>query len=220
MRRDIRWGRMLDESECPLPDTHGQYRFNYRHPHIPAGVESRWIVQAFQRDFTVNGPSMLRILGTTLAGWKRYKNHPDPRIRRRFAWEIQGMATTYSAVAGAARRYFRGNPALHDKMSRLLEAINGEFGLISRLFAAIGGPYVLWKIRQEEKRLGRGWTYEPPTFYEVNDAVRPADAPGALPCRYVTPQTTVPSTPDLHRAGFPTRRGGRGSRRRETKKVK
>lgn len=146
-------GRMLDESECPLPDTHGQYRFNYRHPHIPAGMESRWIVQAFERDFEVNGPSMLRILDTTLAGWKRYKNHPDPRIRRRFAWEIQGMATTYSAVAGAAKRYFRAKPALHDKMSRLLEAMNGEFGWTSRLFAAIGGPYVLWKIRQEEKRL-------------------------------------------------------------------
>lgn len=41
-------GRMLDESECPLPDTHGQYRFNYRHAHIPAGLESRLIVQAFE----------------------------------------------------------------------------------------------------------------------------------------------------------------------------
>ena len=33
-------GRMLDEAECPVADTHGQYRFNYRHPHIPAGLES------------------------------------------------------------------------------------------------------------------------------------------------------------------------------------
>ena len=87
-------GRMLDEVECPLADTHGQFRFNYRHPHIPAGLESELIVRAFQRDFAVNGPSMLRVLRTTLAGWKRYKNHPDPRIRRRFAWEVQGMATT------------------------------------------------------------------------------------------------------------------------------
>ena len=100
-------GRMLDESECPLADTHGQFRFNYRHPHIPSGLESELIVRAFQRDFSVNGPSMVRILRTTLAGWKRYKNHPDPRIRRRFAWEVEGMATTYSAVVGAVKRYYR-----------------------------------------------------------------------------------------------------------------
>ena len=185
-------GRMLDESECPLPDTHGQYRFNYRHPHIPAGRESRLIVQAFERDFTVNGPSMLRVLRTTLAGWQRYKSHADPRIRRRFAWEVEGMATTYSAVVGAAKRYFRGNPLLSANMSRLLEAMNREFGWTSRLFAAVGGPCVLWKIRQEERRLARGWTYEPPTFYDVNDAVQPGECPSAARCRSVTPRVVSP----------------------------
>ena len=179
---------MLDEADCPLADTHGQFRFNYRHPHIPSGLESDLILQAFQRDFSVNGPSMLRVLHTTLAGWRRYKNHPDQRIRRRFAWEVEGMATTYSAVVGAMRRYYRKNPALHAKMSRLLGEMNREFGWTSRLFAAIGGPYVLWKIRQEERRLARGWTYEPPTFYDVNEAVNPGDCPSASRCCYVTPQ--------------------------------
>jgi len=185
-------GRMLDESECPLPDTHGQYRFNYRHPHIPAGLESDLIVRAFQRDFSVNGPSVLRVLRTTLAGWRRYKNHPDRRIRRRFVWEVEGMATTYSAVVEAAERYFRKNPALYAKMSRLLEEMNREFGWTSRLFAAIGGPYVLWKIRQEERRLAQGWTYEPPTFYDVNGAVEPGEYPSAARCRSVTPRVVSP----------------------------
>ncbi len=201
-------GRIVDESECPLPDTHGQDRFNYRHPHIPPGLESQLLVQAFKRDFQVNGPSMLRILRTTLAGWKRYKNHPDPRIRRRFAWEIEGMATTFSAVAAAAERYFRGDPALHASMAELLREINAEFGWVSRLFAAIGGWYVLWKIRQEERRLARGWTYEPPTFYEINDAVRPVDAPGATLCRYVTPEPVIPFE-------VPTRRSPQFGRRCE-----
>ena len=166
-------GRMLDEAECPLADTHGQFQFNYRHSHIPRGMETELIVRAFQHDFSVNGPSMLRVLHTTLAGWQRYKNHPDQRIRRRFAWEVEGMATIYSAVVGAAKRYYRKNPALCAKMARLLEEMNHEFGWTSRLFAAIGGPYVLWKIRQEERRLAQGWTCEPPTFYDVNDAVKP-----------------------------------------------
>lgn len=185
-------GRMLSEPECPLPDTHGQFRFNYRHPHIPPGVESELIVRAFERDFAVNGPSMVRILRTTMAGWKRHKNHPDPRIRRRFAWEVEGMATAYSAVVAAAKWRYRKDPALFAKMSALLQEIHREFGWTSRIFAAIGGPYVLWKIRQEERRLARGWTYEPPTFYEVNDAVELGACPGASRCRGVTPQIGPP----------------------------
>jgi radical SAM superfamily enzyme YgiQ (UPF0313 family) len=181
-------GRILDEAECPLADTHGQFRFNFRHPYIPSGLESELIVQAFRRDFSVNGPSMVRILRTTLAGWQRYKNHPDRRIRRRFAWEVGGMASTYSAVVGAAKRYYRKNPALYAKISTLLKEMNREFGWSSRLFAAIGGPYVLWKIRQEERRLAQGWTYEPPTFYDVNDAVELKHFPSASRCCYVTPQ--------------------------------
>ncbi len=181
-------GRMWDESACPLPDTHGQFRFNYRHPHIPAGLESELIVRAFERDFAVNGPSMMRVLRTTLTGWKRYRNHADQRIRQRLDWEIKGMATTYSAVLAAVKRYYRGNPALHANISALLAEVQREFGWTSRLFAAVGGPYVLRKIRQEERRLARGWTYEPPTFYDVNEAVAPADRGPAALCRYVTPR--------------------------------
>jgi hypothetical protein len=185
-------GRMLDEAQCPLADTHGQYRFNYWHQHIPAGMECKLIIQAFQRDFEVNGPSMLRILWTTLAGWKQYKNHPNQRIRRRFAREAKGMATTYSAVVGAAQLYFRNNPTLYNKMSYLLKEMNREFGWISRLFALLGGPYILWKIRQEERRLANGWTYEPPTFYEVNDAVEHSGYFSASRCSYVTPKVVSP----------------------------
>jgi len=185
-------GRMLEETECPPADTHGQFRFNYRHAHIPPGMESELIVRAFQRDFAANGPSMVRMLRTILTGWKRYKNHPEERIRRRFAFEVRGMATTYSAVVAAVRRYYRKDPALFTEMSRLLTEMYREFGWPSRLCAAIGGPYVLWRIRQEERRLAQGWTYEPPMFYDVNDAVNAEECPGASRCRYVTPQVVCP----------------------------
>ncbi|UCG32122.1 MAG: cobalamin-dependent protein [Phycisphaerales bacterium] len=181
-------GRMLDEVECPTADTHGQFRFNYRHPHIPTGRESEMLLQAFRRDFEVNGPSMLRVLRTTLAGWRRYKNHPDRRIRRRFELEVEGMATTFSAAVAGTRSYYRSNPGMHARMTRLLKDMNREFGWRSRLSALLGGPYVLWKIRQEERRLADGWTYEPPTFYEVNDSVNPRECPSAARCLYVTPR--------------------------------
>jgi len=184
-------GRMRDEHECPTPDTHGQLAFNYRHPHITGGQETEFLVRAFQRDFEVNGPSMLRIARTTLAGWKRYKNHPDPRIRRRFRWEIEGMATTYAAAVAASKRYYRHDPVMRAKVSDLLADLFAEFGWKARLWAAVGGPYVHCQIRREARRLARGWTYEPPTFYEHNEAAwdlsRDSPKAGCL-CRYVTPR--------------------------------
>jgi len=183
-------GRMKDESEYHPADIHGQLIFNYRHPHIRDGQEAEMILRAFQRDFEVNGPSIARIVRTSLAGWKRYKNHANPRIRRRFTWESQGLATTFSAVLWALKRYYRKDPAIREKMDRILQDLIGEFGWTSRLAAAFAGPYVSWKIRREEKRLAKGWTYEPPTFYERNDFVEPAtdDLPQAEPCSYVTPR--------------------------------
>lgn len=193
-------GLLLDEAQCPIPDTHGQFRFNYRHPHIPAGLESELIVRAFQRDFEVNGPSILRVLRTTLAGWKRYQKHPNPRIRRRFAAEVEGMVSAFSAAAGAATRYYRDDPALYAKITSLLREMKSEFGIKSRLFAALGGPFILRKILSEEARLGRGWTYEPPTFYEINDAARLEDFPGATRCSYVIPHVLSRQTAQEDRA--------------------
>ena len=187
-------GLLLDEAQCPIPDTHGQLRFNYRHPHIPAGLESELIVRAFQRDFEVNGPSILRVLRTTLAGWKRHQNHPNPRIRRRFAAEVESMASAFAAVAGAAVRYYQDNPALCAKMKSLLRDVQSEFGWKSRIYAALGGPYLYRKIRGEETRLGRGWSYEPPAFYETNDAANPEDFPGASRCFHVVPKAVSGQT--------------------------
>jgi radical SAM superfamily enzyme YgiQ (UPF0313 family) len=185
-------GLILDETQCSLPDSHGQYRFNYRHSHIPSGMETELLLIAFRRDFEINGPSLLRVLRTTLAGWRRYKNHPNPRIQRRFQLEICGVVPTFSAVAGAAERYYRCNPALRNKFKALLKEIKTEFGWSSGLIASLGGRYLLGKIRREENRLARGWTYEPPTFYEVNDAVAPEDSSGISRCSYITPRIKSP----------------------------
>jgi len=188
-------GRMKDERECPTPDTHGQFAFNYRHPHITGGQETEFLLRAFQRDFKVNGPSMLRVVRTMLAGWKRYKHHPDPRIRRRFQWEIEGMATTYAAVVAGSKRYYRHHPVMRANVSRLLDDLVGEFGWKARLWAAVGGPYVHRKIRREERRLARGWTYEPPTFYEHNEAAWALSrrfCQSATLCRYVIARVVPP----------------------------
>jgi len=187
-------GLMKDESETPMADCHGQSFFNYRHPHIRDGQETEFLLRAFDRDFEVNGPSLVRVARTTLAGWKRYKNHPDPRVVRRFAWEALELGTTFSALVGACKRYYRKDPAMRSEMSALLKDLYREFGWKARFFGIVGGLYLLRKIRQEEKRLAAGWTYEPPTFYESNAGFAGPDGPapsGAAACRFVTPKSAV-----------------------------
>ncbi|MBL7043347.1 MAG: cobalamin-dependent protein [Pirellulaceae bacterium] len=187
-------GLIKDPDEYLDCDIHGQYVFNYRHPHIKNGQESEFIQRAFLRDFEVNGPSVARVFQTTLAGWKRYKNHPNARIRRRFAWEAKDLATGYSAATAAAKLYYRDNPTIHAKLASLLRELNREFGWKSRLMSLLGGRYVLRQIRREEKRLAAGWTYEPPTFYDRNvDSVKPAQTgdPKNVPC----PPSSLPTVP-------------------------
>ena len=84
-------GLIRPDSECDPADVHGQSVFNYRHPSLPAGSEAELMVRAFTRDFEENGPSVVRIAETTLAGWRRYRSHPDARVRDRFAWEARPL---------------------------------------------------------------------------------------------------------------------------------
>ena len=153
-------------------------------------------MRAFNRDFEVNGPSTMRIVRTTLAGWRRYKNHPDLRIRRRFAWEARELSTTFSAVMGAVHLYYRQQPEIRAAAAAILRDLYAEYGLKSRAMAAVGGRYILRKIHQEEKRLAAGWTYEPPTFYETNFAPaagNPAVRTRSIACRVVAaPHVALP----------------------------
>ncbi len=186
-------GLMKDESQFREADIHGQLIFNYKHANIPEGMEGELMIRAFDRDFQRNGPSVARIVRTTLAGWKRYKNHPDKRIVRRYACETRELATTFSALVAAAKIYYRKNSAMRAKMAAILKELHAEYGWKSRLISALAGPYVYWKLRREQKRLSTDWTYEPPTFHERNAAR--TDAPGINLCRYAEPTTTAREIP-------------------------
>lgn len=178
-------GAMRDENEYSPCDIHGQSILNYRHPSISDEQTAEFMLQAFNRDFQVNGPSTARIARTTLAGWLRHKNHPDPRVRNRYVWEARGLATTFSMIVGAARLYFRKNSLLRNEMTDLLRRLRAEFGWKSRLFSAIGGRLAYWQALKEEERLANGFSYEPPTFCERNDWVE--DRPELPLCRVATP---------------------------------
>ena len=166
-------GTLLTADECPDCDTHGQHKFNFRHPFIRDGQETEYLLEAFRRDFEVNGPSFVRVVRTTLAGWKRYKNHPDLRIRKRYVWEAHSLSVAYPGALWAARHWFRDKPTLAAKIDAILSDIYREFGLKSRLVAPIAGRYIRFMLGREARRLDRGWTYEPPCFSETNHLGEP-----------------------------------------------
>ena len=158
-------GRMLDGID--LADIHGQHKFNFEHAAISRDQSKAFLDAAFLRDFERNGPSLYRICRTTLAGWKRYKNHPDARVRARFEWEVRSLKSAYSGLLWAMEhRLRRTNQAVSSQVRLLRQELGREFGLASRVAARMLGPFLLWTSAREEKRLASGKTYEPETIIE------------------------------------------------------
>jgi radical SAM superfamily enzyme YgiQ (UPF0313 family) len=176
-------GSLLNEAAFSPADAHGQYRFNYRHRYIRDGREERFLLDAFRRDFEVNGPSLARLIRTLLTGWQQYKHHPDGRIRARFAREAQPLRCSYAAAVWAMRRYYRKDVSMYVKMDRLFKDMCREFGWKTCLSAPLLGRLAYVKLVKEEKRLAAGWKYEPITFYEKNAAASALDGCGMAASR-------------------------------------
>ena len=158
-------GRMLEDVD--LADIHGQHQFNFQHAAISREDSKRFLDGAFRRDFERNGPSIYRICRTTLEGWLRYKNDPDPRVRARFAWEARSLQDGYAAALWAMEKHLKSsNRVAAEKIRELRLEVTREFGLLSAAASHLLGPVLLWSARREEKRLAAGQTYEPGTIVE------------------------------------------------------
>jgi hypothetical protein len=158
-------GRLL--ADIDFADVHGQYKFNFQHGAISRDDSKRFLDWAFWRDFERNGPSLYRLCRTLLQGWQRYKNDPDPRIRKRFARQVKKLSSAYNAALWVMERQFADvNRGVSDQIHKLRREFEKEFPVVARLTAATLGPLLLWSTRREEKRLASGKTYEPPIFLE------------------------------------------------------
>ncbi len=162
-------GNLLSASELPYADAHGQYRFNYRHPYFQGGEEENFLLDAFRRDFKLNGPSLLRLIRVLLNGWQTYQNAPG-RIRDRFAWEVFPVRSTYAGAVWAIKKWYRDDKAMARRADELLLDIYGTFGWKTRLITPLFGHYAYYCLKQEEERLASGWIYEPDSFHEKNKA--------------------------------------------------
>jgi radical SAM superfamily enzyme YgiQ (UPF0313 family) len=175
-------GTLTDADNRHTADTHGQLEFNYRHPHLPPGMETTFLLRAFAADFETNGPSVVRMARTLLQGWQRYKHSPDKRLRRRIAWDCSGLGTTLAGAVWAARKWFADKPELHARIDAVMQSLYREFGLSCRLTAPLIGRYIYHALSREDQRLRRGWTQEPPTFYDkTHQPAAPAGPQTELP---------------------------------------
>ena len=157
-------GRLLPGD---LADIHGQFKFNFRHAAIGRDDSKRFLDWAFFRDFELNGPSIYRICRTTLQGWRKYRNHPDARIRERYEREAQELRKSYGPALWAMEHQLRKtNVEVSRRVRDLRRELEAEFGSFTRWITRIGGPIMLWSTRREERRLAQGKVYEPPTFIE------------------------------------------------------
>jgi radical SAM superfamily enzyme YgiQ (UPF0313 family) len=157
-------GRLINGD---LADIHGQHRFNFRHAAISREDSKKFLDWAFRRDFERNGPSLFRICRTTFEGWKRYKNHPDLRVRDRFRRQTRLLRHTYAAVLWAMEhRLKQTNHSVAIEICALRKELEREFGLVASAAARLLGPVLWWTSLREEKRLAKGHSYEPPTIIE------------------------------------------------------
>lgn len=161
---------LLDEKECPIHDTHGQYRFNYRHSHIKDQAETEMLTNAFIKDFEINGPSIVRFIETRLNGWEKAQKLDNPRVKKRMMNESRALAHGLAAAVWASRKWYRKDVRMYLKIDNILKEIYGEFGIKARAIAPLLGSFLYKSMRKEELQLNNGFRYEPETQYVKNQA--------------------------------------------------
>jgi radical SAM superfamily enzyme YgiQ (UPF0313 family) len=157
-------GRLLEAVD--LADIHGQYKFNFRHAHVDRDASKSWLDLAFRRDYEVNGPSLYRLMRTTFAGWRRYANDSDERVRARFAREAEGLRRGYGAALWAMERYLAERPEISRRIRDLRRQMEHEFGAVSRIVNGVTGRALLWSARREAVKYPAGRPLEPRTFVD------------------------------------------------------
>ncbi len=166
-REMLEQGRLLD---VDLADIHGQHAFNFKHEAITRADSSKYLIQAFERDYKRNGPSLFRMCRTSLNGWKRYNDHPDMRIREIFKRKKNLLRYVFPPVLRVMEQYSQDiDLTMARRIGNLRKELEQSFGPVTAASARLFAPLLNWTSRREEKRLSRGITYEPRTFiYRLN----------------------------------------------------
>ena len=168
-------GRLL--SDVDLADTHGQFKFNFRHPAINRDESKALIDRAFRLDFERNGPSLFRLMQTMMGRWQRYRADVDPRVRARVAVAATQLRGGYGAALWAMERYLRStNSPVSERIRTLRLATEREFGFVTTAVNRTLGPLLHWSSRREGAKYPHGRPREPRTFIDRRELDSPQRA--------------------------------------------
>jgi len=141
----------LIRHDLPYEEWHGQKMLMYRHPLFPGDSAERWLNAAFRQDYEVNGSSMVRVIETSLRGYRTLsamKNRDAclEHRRERLLARILGWSPMTATIAR-----FAVNEAEREHAKALKRAIEDELGAPSlkfRLFrVAAVSLAARWKLR-------------------------------------------------------------------------
>jgi hypothetical protein len=171
-------GRLL--ADVDVADIHGQFKFNFRHAAITRDLSKTLLDGAFRLDFERNGPSLFRLMHTTMTRWRRYRADADPRVRERVGVAAQQLRAGYGAALWAMERYLGStNPPVSERIRALRQETEREFGIATAALNRVLGPVLLWTSRVEQRRHPSGRRREPRTFVERRGPLQPVPSTGA-----------------------------------------
>ena len=158
-------GRMLPDVD--LADIHGQDKFNFTHAAISRDESKTFLDRAFRRDYDVNGPSLYRLMSSMLVSWRRYRDDPDERVRRRVRGEAARLERGHGAALWAMEKYLRdSNRAVSDRIGEVRRQVEKEIGGLAPMINRLVGPVLLWSARRDARLAPTGRRLEPQTFVD------------------------------------------------------
>lgn len=154
----------------PWEDQHGQYRFNWKHPHISPEQSEKLIQMAFDEDYKRLGPGLFRIGETRLNRLKSTLNHPSPLVQARNKKELSRMKNMVPLL-WAMEKYFKfTNPAVNRKVRKVrleMQAMYGDSPRIKARTIIVGSILFGTTLYSLVKRVILKVPKEPVTFREV-----------------------------------------------------
>ncbi len=113
-------------TDLPYEEWHGQKEIWFKHEHFTGPQTEAVLRAAFRRDFTVNGPSMLRMVETYLMGWKSLEGTSDPYLKGRRATLEQRLREHRPSLPVLAR--LAPTAATRQRAEKAAEAIEPILG--------------------------------------------------------------------------------------------
>jgi hypothetical protein len=197
------WKQMKSEQrlkkDFPWSDIHGQDVQNWHHPFLSDAVIAKKLDSAFNQDFEVLGPSILRMIQTHYDGYRNTADwdHELVQMRRE---KTRKKFFFYAALLEAMYRDLRamGHPR-YEQARKLRDLLIEECGWKAKLAAMVGGPYVAHRMKAEKRLYERSVEFrkkpEPSclvthygTFERRDSPILPAPSPQPQSVAITRPQ--------------------------------